>query len=471
MQYFKRQARPVLPVLLLLYFSVSFYSCSDNSDEKSPQNPPPVTPTIPDPEPDPDVDLKNLAACTAKVAYGYTDKVSYSPSEKVTVYLHTAAPTAACRLNIYSITADSIFSVKTSLKSQSIATSDPAIDGFGFSPTVEMEIPSNVPSGLYMIENKIPFIVKSPGAVDLLIVYPSNTANAYEQSGGKSLYTSNKGSAVSFHRPIALQPFSSVCLQWFYKFPGIKIGYIADMDLENYSNIADAKILAIVGHNEYWTRKARKNFDAFVDSGHDALILSGNTMWWQVRYSDDQSQLVCYKSDIDPVSDASLKTIVWNNASLSYPIISSIGADFDLGGYGLKTDKGWDGYKVMKPTSPLFEGTGLKKGDIISMPTSEYDGAPLSGFDMDNYPILNRKALQADQAEIIAFDRGFRNAADTYPTLLIYKRSKSSGIIINAGTTDWCSTNGMGGASGTTIKKITANAIHKLLNDENVFSQ
>ncbi|HEY9045624.1 MAG TPA: N,N-dimethylformamidase beta subunit family domain-containing protein [Ohtaekwangia sp.] len=471
MQHSRRIARLALPVLPLFYISVFLYSCSDDSAEKTPQTPPTTTPANPIPDtPDPNTDIKELDACTPKVSYGYTDQVSYMPSEKVTVYLHTATPTTACRLNVYSVTEDSVFSVKSSLTTQTITTSDPSIDGFGFSPTVEMEIPSSVPSGLYMIENKIPFIVKPKGPVDLLIVYPSNTANAYEQSGGKSLYTSNKGPMVSFHRPIALQPFSKICLQWFYNQKDVSIGYIADVDLDEYENISEAKILVIVGHNEYWTRKARENFDAFIDNGHDALILSGNTMWWQVRYSDDKSQLICYKSDSDPVATTSLKTILWNNPSLDYPIISSIGADFDLGGYGLKSDLGWNGYKIMKPASPLFEGTGLQKGDIISLPTTECDGAPLAGFDIDNYPILDRERLQADQAEIIAFDRGFRNA-DTYPTMLVYRRSKSSGTIINTGTTDWCSSNGMGGASGTTIKKITANAIHKLLNRQSVFIQ
>ncbi len=54
------------------------------------------------------------------------------------------------------------------------------------------------------------------------------------------------------------------------------------MDLEDYSEIAGAKVVVIIGHSEYWTRRARENFDRYVLEGGNALVLSGNTMWWQV---------------------------------------------------------------------------------------------------------------------------------------------------------------------------------------------
>jgi hypothetical protein len=164
-----------------------------------------------------------------------------------------------------------------------------------------------------------------------------------------------------------------------------------------------------------------------------------------------------------------LKTIIWNEPSLNYPIISSIGADFQLGGYGLRADKGWNGYKIVQPLSPLFEGLNLKKGDIIKLPSIEYDGAPISGFDNEQYPLLDLQQLNVEKIELLAFDRGFRSV-DTTPTFIIYQRSRNTGVIINAATTDWCSASGMGGASGDVIKKITLNALTKLLNRETVFA-
>lgn len=50
---------------------------------------------------------------------------------------------------------------------------------------------------------------------------------------------------------------------------------------------------------------------------------------------------------------------------------------FDKGGFGLKDDKGWDGFKIVGPTSKFLEGTNLKKRDILRPASNEYDGADL----------------------------------------------------------------------------------------------
>jgi len=431
--------------------------------------PPPVTPPVVPPV-TPPTDLPSNP-CAPSISLGYTDKVSYAPDEEVTAYLQSSAAVTLCRLDIYDVNGVKAFSIASPLTIQSVTTGHPSTDGFGFTPTVKFPIPATVKSGMYLIENKIPFIVRTPDPVDLLIVYPSNTANAYEQSGGKSLYSANdRPSMVSFMRPIALQPFSTVCLTWFSNQKNLKLGYAADADLDVYERLSKAKIVVIVGHNEYWTRLGRQNFDKFVDNGGHALVLSGNNMWWQVRYSDDKTGLICYKNhDADPVGDELLKTIEWTNASLQYPILSSLGADFPHGGYGLKTDNGWNGYKIIAPGSPLLDGLGLQKGSIISCPTSEYDGAPISSFDADGYPVLDKAALNFEKAEIVGFDRGFR-ANETIATFIVIQKTKTSGVIVNASSTDWCSSSGMGGSSGDKIKGITQNAIQKLLAGQTVFS-
>jgi hypothetical protein len=374
-----------------------------------------------------------------------------------------------CRLTLYTVNGDSVFSLASPLFRQELKGSNPSVEGFNYKLTIQFPTPQLV-SGLYLIENKIPVIIKSTTPVDVMIVYPSNTANAYSYSGGKSLYSKvDRPWQVSFQRPIVLQPFSEFCMKWFQTLQDVKVGYIADVDMEDYAWIEGSKILTIVGHSEYWTRQGRLNFDRFVENGGNALVLSGNTMWWQVRYTPDRKGLICYKDYPDPISDPLLKTTHFVDYSLKYPIIKSIGADFDLGGYGVQEDKGWNGYKVVRPDSPLLEGLGLQKGDIISLPTVEYDGAPLTGFDKDGYPIINTKLLGFEKIEMIGFDKGFR-FQETAGTFIAFRRKSSSGIVINMASTDWCSSSGMGSASGDMIKKITRNAITKLLNHQPVFS-
>jgi hypothetical protein len=450
-----RLADIVIPICIVLLYS----SCREEVFPQESAVPPPQ--------------VKPERPCRTNLAYGYCDKTSYWPGESITAYLHASQATPLCQLNVYAMNGAIAFSVPSPLFVQSVNASTPASNGFGFFPTIEIPIPAETKSGVYLIEGKIPFIIKSDSESDILVVYPSNTANAYAATGGKSLYTAPadaRPSTVSFHRPIDLQPFTLVCLQWFTSQPDLKIAYLSDGDLDDYENIQQSKILTIIGHNEYWTRKARNNFDRFVDRGGHALILSGNTMWWQVRYSDNGTRLVCYKDVTkDPVGDPLHKTIEWSRPSLEYSILSSIGADYDHGGYGLRSDKGWNGLKVVNPSSPLLEGLALKKGDIIQCPTAEYDGAPIASFDPEGFPVLDKAILDVEKAEIIAFDKGFR-VVETYGTFMVLKKTKRSGVIVNTGTTDWCSSNGMGGQSGDIIKKITRNAIEKLLNKQNVFS-
>jgi hypothetical protein len=54
--------------------------------------------------------------------------------------------------------------------------------------------------------------------------------------------------------------------------------------------------------------------------------------------------------------------------------------------------------------------------------------------------------------------------------MALFQKTESSGIIFNAGSTDWCSSKGWNGPDGLLIRKITSNCIEKLLNDEDVFS-
>ena len=411
--------------------------------------------------------------CAPNFQYGYTNKVSYFPFEKITAFLQSTENIDLCRLTIYDIQGNASFSVASPLTVQNIATDNPSSKGFGFQPTIEFDLPPGIKSGIYLIENKIPFIVKTDEFVDLLIVYPSNTANAYSDSGGKSLYTtpvSERPAIVSFQRPIPLQNLSTFCLRWFNTLDQVSIGYIADRDMDDYAEISHAKILIIPGHNEYWTRAARNNFDQFVSSGKHAILLSGNTMWWQVRYTPTGEGLICYQDEAkDPETNPLLKTITWDKSLLDYPIISSIGADFNRGGYGMRTDNGWNGYKVVSPDSPLLKNTGLTKGSIISCPSQEYDGAPIHSFDSDGLPIVDNEVLNFEKIELIAYDKGFR-IQETTGTFLVFQRTKTSGIIVNTGSTDWCGENGMGGLSSEKIKTITGNAIRGLLENENLFS-
>jgi hypothetical protein len=115
---------------------------------------------------------------------GYVDKISYEPDDDMKIYLHAQRPVDLCRLTFYTVAGDSVFSVATFLPFQPFPGEKGSLHGYDYQATVELKIPT-LKSGVYRIENKIPFIEKNKDSVDLLVIYLSNTVNTYCDSGGK----------------------------------------------------------------------------------------------------------------------------------------------------------------------------------------------------------------------------------------------------------------------------------------------
>lgn len=383
--------------------------------------------------------LPPLPACGDSILTGYANKMSYFPGEAVEVFLQSRGR-LDCGLGFYDMNGKLVFRAKASVFPQTVLPAEPWKNGFGFSSSGKILLPTSLASGIYQIENKITIVVKSPEAADMTVIYPSNTINAYNPSGGKSMYQynstgGNAASTVSFLRPMdspVEKEECSECLKWFPSLTNIKVNYIADVDLEDYGSLRGS-IIVVVGHSEYWTRQARANFDRFVDGGGHALILSGNTMWWQVRYTGSKDGLICHRTATeDPEPDTNLKTIRWVDPALQYPIVPSIGEDFDHGGYGLL--------------------------------------APIEAWDADGFPILDNDTLLFAKLGL-GFDRGTRAGQETFPMFTVMQKTTTSGVIVNVGSIGWCSPSGMGNhGAGEKIKAITKNALDKLLTGKNVFS-
>lgn len=402
---------------------------------------------------------------------GYSNKTSVYPGDSLDLYINASFPSERLTLRLYDLSKRAVYSFTTAVTPQSPTNQKAYEFGFGYSRTCRIALPE-LPSGVYLWENKIPIVVKGRNA-KITVVYPSNTANAYCAAGGKSLYgfnsTQNAGAQiVSFHRPIGLPKHAEAFLRWIHRENVPDVGYVTDIDLEDYKTIGNSKLLIIPGHSEYWTVQARKNFDRFVQGGKHAMVLSGNTMWWQVRYNKSRDQLICYRDrKADPIKSEKLKTINWYEPSLQYPIVISIGAEFRNGGYGTRhKDNGWDGYKILSD-SPLLEGTPIRINDIIKCPSDELDGAPIASF-IDGVPAVDYQTMAFSKIEIVGYDLVQRGGKEGIATWIVFKSTNSSGIVINTGSTDWCSSRGIG--SNTDIQTITGTMIRKLMNDETVFS-
>lgn len=436
---------------------------------------------------------------------GYTDKLSYKVGDELSLFLNAESVYANGIVELFDVRGNKVSQATFKSTPQSPTTAEPWADGFGYDVSLTYSVPE-LTSGMYLWANKIPFLVRNDAlASDIKVLWASNTMNAYICSGGKNLYScgindvSERPHEVSFQRPLMLRSefynedftmttdwegHSLPFIRWLdgeAKRLNVTYSVISDADLDDLSALDNTKLLIIPGHNEYWTRQARLNLDSFISKGGHVANLSGNTAWWQVRYSDDGNKMISYKSSsLDPINDPLLKTDLWTTAALNYPIADTFGADFPNGGYG-NTDvlelpedapKGWNGYKIVNASSPLLEGTALLPGEILPFDYSrftEYDGAPLSGFDTFGNPILDEAALGFHKLELIGFDYGFRNES-TVGTFIVFQKTPSSGIMVNMATNIW-SRAMIASSQAPRLQRITQNTIMKLLNNENVFTQ
>ncbi|MFT4595769.1 MAG: hypothetical protein ACI9TF_000006 [Paracrocinitomix sp.] len=266
-----------------------------------------------------------------------------------------------------------------------------------------------------------------------LLVLATNTYNAYNQWGGRCMYSG--APQLSFARPTErgfharpAAPFdvdfdgrltntedpsdpehqrlvdyqiandlpmltgSSGWHNWERRFvrwaeqAGFGFDMAANIDLDVRPEILDHyDVLLSVGHDEYWSSGMRDTVDAWVQSGGRWAIFSGNTAFWQVRYEDDGRTMVCHKGAArftDPVRDNKphLLTSMWSDPLIGRPETSTTGLTFTQGGYhriGGALPNGTGDYEVHQPDHWVFAGTGLSEGERLGT------GSFIVGYEVD----------------------------------------------------------------------------------------
>jgi hypothetical protein len=275
------------------------------------------------------------------------------------------------------------------------------------------------------------FVVRpaAPTARALLVI-ATNTYNAYNNWGGRSLYTG--AHRVSFRRPFGrgmidrtpterddrksrpvrfgeepdvdgetyqrfrhehdLPGYMSSAgwftyerrfVEWAER-EGIVFDTAVSSDLAEHPELRDGYALMLsVGHDEYWSKGQRDAVEQFVARGGNVVSMSGNTMFWQVRLEDDRTAdgapdasaaMTCWKDQAhehDPVVAAGhpeLMTGMWADPVVGRPETSILGAGSAWGLYsrfGYATPRGAGAFTVYRDGHWLFEGTGLRYGDLL----------------------------------------------------------------------------------------------------------
>lgn len=201
------------------------------------------------------------------------------------------------------------------------------------------DVPADAVSGVYIAKltradtggaSHITFIVRKDGNTSDVVFQTSDTTwHAYNTYGGSDFYTgaaNGRAYKISYNRPFATR--GGIEARDFYfgnEYPlvrfmernGYDVSYIAGVDADrDGAQLLNHTTYLSVGHDEYWSGAQRTNVEAARDAGVHLQFLSGNEMYWRVRYEpsstdpdgDQHRTLVSYKetwshAKIDPASE------------------------------------------------------------------------------------------------------------------------------------------------------------------------
>lgn len=394
---------------------------------------------------------------TTPVIEGYPDRLSYRPGDTVSFACRTRSTSFAVEVARVGATREIVWRRNDVPGRWQDVPEGASARGCDWAESFHYEIPQGQRSGYYEVvlravdefdgrlAEHVGFFAVRPERVSsaeqrLLLVLATNTYNAYNDWGGPSLYTG--GTKVSFHRPFApgflrkpephvrypnvtdiddpehehfrswadvhglarwsgsagWHNWERVFVAWAER-EGYTVDVVVSADLEFHPEVLEGQRLVVsVGHDEYWSWGMRDTLEAHIARGGNAAFFSGNAVFWQVRYEDDGTTMVCYKSahHDDPLygtDDQERTTTMWCSALVGRPENLLTGVSFSRGGYvrmGRAVPRASGGYTVWRPEHWVFSGTGLRYGDVFgtrdAVVAYEVDGCELQLSDEDGLP-------------------------------------------------------------------------------------
>ena len=403
---------------------------------------------------------------------GYPASLSVRPGETLGLHVSTRAQEWSLRVERWGAHREVVYVVDGLPGVYHPPPADADSNGCGWPATHELLVGENWRSGFYLVtfiahdaeqgraESHAGFVVRGANdratRPDMLYVLPTNTWNAYNTWGGRSLYTA--GTAVSFHRPFARgmlnrphverddrkarptrfgetpnadgqifqtyrtsnnYPSAIGSTGWFThgrrfvewaEADGWDFDMAVTSDLENDPEaLAGYDTVLLVGHDEYWSTPERHALEHHVADGGRLVSFSGNTIFWRVRHSQGSHgpTMVCHKygaadtdlAEADPVHPGPM-TGMWAEPSIGEPEWTLLGAGSAFGLYhrfGKATAQGVGGYLVSRPEHWLCAGTELRYGDVVGRDEGvvgyETVGCPIT---LDDYhrPVPSADAIR-----------------------------------------------------------------------------
>jgi N,N-dimethylformamidase beta subunit-like protein len=252
---------------------------------------------------------------------------------------------------------------------------------------------------------------------------PTATYQAYNNWGGESLYESasglpgGKALKVSLDRPIARQYGNGTGTFLYQEYEAVKwledhgydVEYAASTDIAAQNGrIGAHRLFMIIGHEEYATMAEFDRLLGAIENGTSLAFLTGNTLYWQIRYENNDRVIVCYKdrASEDPMRliNQSLVSTSFRNSPVNRPENQLVGVMSD--GSHILAPQDW---VVTNANHWVYANTGLANGShITGLIFTEWDGLVNNGLTPPGIVVL------ADSEIINSFTPGSRHEATIY---------------------------------------------------------
>jgi hypothetical protein len=417
--------------------------------------------------------MGEAVAQTASAIYGYTDKESYAPGERVKLHL-SAENFAATDLPLtvqWQLREPVNGAVRASGPVQ-VQARYPRVVALDQQWPVagEFQIPAGLPSGVYFIVfnkgswQRIWLIVRESAAkkASFLVVIPTFTVVAYNAFGGKSTYNYNSPTGIASKVSLARPNFEAMQGNWYPNLNDMTkwlssqydCSYASDTELhEDPTLLTGRKCVVFVGHNEYYTWEIRRNIDAYLKQGGNMASFGGNTCWWLIEYDKATRSITVEKSEEQK------NKYYWHR--LGYSAKVQFGCAFENGAFNYKKLPSLDA-TIFNEQHWLYDGSGARtsqtfgrtlgrkngKGVPLGLASYEVDGIdvewvqnPKGGFLPQAKPNSGTpasfKVLAFADLTGVDWEKPANKAGTTYNWTTGFYHTQWGGRVFNAGTIEW----------------------------------
>jgi hypothetical protein len=244
---------------------------------------------------------------------------------------------------------------------------------------------------------------------------------------------------------------------------GYHVDYATDWDLQVDPELLTPYALMLsVGHDEYWSDEMRARIEAFIGRGGNVAFFSGNICGYRIHFTDGDSAFTCAKVRPSGKDRGTWEVDHW----------SDVRPENGVTGTSIRQAGGWwdgrrdtVGYTVQHAAHWVYEGTGLKDGDVFGADPA----FPLVGYEADGATFTWKRGLAVvtgDQGTPLSFfilgiaelgEGWVRSSPHAAATMGLYT-SHRGGIVFNGATTDWPCLVGR----NAEVERITRNVLDRL---------